>query len=64
MVRTILVQATVGGGTVRTVTLKLHALVPQPFDATQVTLVVPIGKEEPDGGLQKKNVPAGDTNGE
>ncbi len=34
------------------VTAKLHAAEPAEFVAVQVTVVVPIGKVEPDGGAQ------------
>jgi hypothetical protein len=47
----------------RTVTLKLHSAVPQPFEAMQVTFQNPSGKTEPEGGLQTTNVPAGVTAG-
>src|SRR5512137_1753942 len=36
----------------RTVTVKVHPLLSPPMVATQVTALVPIGKIEPEGGVQ------------
>jgi hypothetical protein len=47
----------IGNGTGRTVTVKVQLFVPQEFVATHVTVEVPIGKQKPDGGLQKAGVP-------
>jgi hypothetical protein len=39
--------------TLKTVTVKLHvAVLPDVSVAVQVTVVVPTGKQDPDGGLQ------------
>ena len=45
----------------RTVTLKPHCTVPQPFEATQVTGFEPTGNREPEGGVQNTAVPVGTT---
>ena len=54
----------VGGGTARTTTLKLHCTELQLFEATHVTVDEPMGKDEPEGGLQVTSVPTGLTVGE
>src|SRR5262245_35831987 len=47
----------VGGGGVRTVILKLHSARPHGFVATQVTTVVPMGKQVSRAGLQLSSAP-------
>ena len=44
-------------GTGRTVTVNLQSLVPQALLATQFTIVVPIGKHVPEGGVQPTSTP-------
>lgn len=50
------------GGAI-TMTVKLHVAGPQSLRAEHVTVVVPTGKVEPEGGLQLTAVPAGVTVG-
>jgi hypothetical protein len=47
----------------RTTTLKLHCTELQLFDAMQITVEEPMGKNEPEGGLQITSVPTGETVG-
>jgi hypothetical protein len=50
-------QVIVGGGTL-TVTVNEHVAVPQEFVAVQVTVVVPIGKVEPEARSHATVAPA------
>jgi hypothetical protein len=57
------VHEIVGGCWGRTVTVKLHVLLPHAFVAAHITALDPIGKQEPDGGEQPTSVPP-ETKGE
>ena len=50
-------QMMLAGGTGRTVTKNVQELVAHALPAVQVTAVVPIGKHEPDGGVQPSSTP-------
>ena len=50
-------QVMIAGATGRTVTVNVQTLLPQAFVARHVTVVVPMGKQEPEGGVQPVKVP-------